>query len=68
MPNPHRIVEVFRRLQRPSGWLLHEFKEILVAVTYLAALLALCWFLHEIGYLHISLPGVTGVQTPLTVQ
>jgi len=55
--NPHRPFEILSRLRHPSGRFRHEFKEMLFALSYTAALLGL--FMNKVAVSHVG-PGVTG--------
>ena len=57
--NPHRPFEILSRLRRPSGRFTQGFKEMLLAVSYTAALLGLFWFMNKVAVSHGSF-GVTG--------
>jgi hypothetical protein len=51
---PHRFFESVRRLRHPSGQSLYDFKEILLMLTYLAAVLGLFCLMGKIST-HIPL-------------
>ena len=46
---PHRLFEILRRLQHPSGQFLYAFKEMLLMLTYLAAVLRLFWLMGKVS-------------------
>ena len=57
--NPHHPFEILSRLRHPSGRFRHEFKEMLFALSYTAALIGLFWFMNKVAVSHVG-PGVTG--------
>ena len=46
---PHRLFEILWRLQHPSGQFLYDFKEMLLMLTYLAAVVRLFWLMGKVS-------------------
>jgi hypothetical protein len=46
---PHRLFEILWRLRHPSGQSLYDFKEMVMMLTYLAAVLGLFWLMGKIS-------------------
>ena len=44
---PHRLLEILWRLRHPSGQFLYDFKEMLLMLTYLGAVLGLFWLMGK---------------------
>jgi len=55
----HRPFEILSRLRHPSGRFRYEFKEMMLALSYTAALLGLFWFMNKVAVSHVG-SGVTG--------
>jgi hypothetical protein len=50
---PHRLFEILWRLRHPSGQFLYDFKEMLLMLTCLGAVLRLFWLMGKIST-HVS--------------
>jgi hypothetical protein len=46
---PHRPFEILSRLRHPSGRFRDEFNEMLLALSYTAALLGFFWFMNKVA-------------------